>query len=282
MAPFSVTGFSGMLSQLLPEPHAGLLTGLLFGTKTSLPDELYEALLITGTIHIVALSGMNISIMSRLIQGSLVGLVGRRISCLLTLLAICWFVSLVGFGASIVRAAIMGGISIFAVLSGRQYWGLGAWILAVGGMLLINRAWAGDISFQLSVLATLGILLFGSSDRKDTYEVDENSRHDDLSLFDRLAQGIRDDLRLTLAAQVFTIPVIVFHFHRVSLVSPVANLSVGWIIAPLTALGWVTVLLGSVSLPFARFIAWVDWLALEYIVRTIYMMSSLPLASVGR
>lgn len=281
MTSFSVTGFAGILSRLLPEPHAGLLTGLLFGTKTSLPNELYEALLITGTIHIVALSGMNIAIMSRLIQGSLVSLVGRRISCLLTLLAICWFVTLVGFGASIVRAAIMGSIAIFAVLSGRQYWGLGAWVLAVGSMLLINMAWAGDISFQLSVLATLGILLFGS-ERKGMHEITENSRHDGLSLFDRLVQGIRDDLRLTLAAQALTIPVIVFHFHRISLVAPAANLMIGWIIAPLTALGWVTVLLGFVSAPLARFVAWVDWLALEYIVRTIYMMSFLPFASVGR
>ncbi len=281
MTSFSVTGFAGILSRLLPEPHAGLLTGLLFGTKTSLPKELYEALLTTGTIHIVALSGMNIAIMSRLIQGSLVSLVGRRISCLLTLLAICWFVSLVGFGASIVRAAIMGGIAILAVLSGRQYWGLGAWVLAVGSMLLINMAWAGDISFQLSVLATLGILLFGS-ERNGMHEITENSRHDGLSLFDRLVQGMRDDLRLTLAAQALTIPVIVFHFHRISLVAPIANLMIGWVIAPLTALGWVTVLLGFVSLPLAQLVAWVDWLALEYIVRTIYMMSSLPFASVGR
>lgn len=268
MTPFTVSGLTGILGQLLPEPHAGLLAGLLFGTKVSLPGRLYDALVTSGTIHVVALSGMNIAIMSRLVRGCLLWVVGRRISSLFTILLIFWFVWFVGPSASIVRAAIMGGISLMAVLFGRQYWAIGSWVLAVTIMLLINVSWLGDISFQLSALATLGIILFGG-----------NGTH---VAGNRVVRLIHEDLRLTLAAQVFTIPIILFHFHRISLIAPIANLAIGWVIAPLTGLGWMTVFLGWIALPLGQAVAWFDWVALEYIVRTIHLMSSVPFASVGQ
>ena len=296
MITFTVSGLTNILGQLLPEPHAGLLAGLLFGTKSSLPHAFYDALVRTGTLHIVALSGMNIAIMSRLARGSLVWMVGRRIASLLTILLILFFVWFVGPSASIVRAAIMGCISLFALLFGRQYWALGSWILAVGGMILINFALLGYISFQLSVLATLGIILFCDRDRDAFHESVYRTAGSSLNNTQEAAipsnarppishlawDMVKDDLRLTLAAQVFTVPVILFHFQRISLIAPIANLAIGWIIAPLTGLGWITVFVGFVSLPLARVFAWFDWVALEYIVRTIYIISSFPFASIGR
>lgn len=280
--PFTVSGLTGILGQLLPEPHAGLLTGLLFGTKASLPGLLYDALIRSGTIHVVALSGMNIAIMSRLVRGCLLWLVGRRISSLLTILLICWFVWFVGPSASIVRAAIMGVISLMAVLFGRQYWAIGSWVLAVTIMLLINVSWLGDISFQLSAFATLGIILFDKEESADAGRIASSDGTKHILMTHVIRRCIRDDLRLTLAAQVFTIPIILFHFHRISLIAPIANLAIGWVIAPLTGLGWVTVFLGWIALPLGQVVAWFDWLALEYIVRTIYLISSVPFASVGQ
>ena len=282
MTYFSVSGFTGILAQLLPEPHAGLLAGLLFGSKATLPSELYDALIRSGTIHIVALSGMNIAIMSRLAHGCLMWFVGRRISSLLTLLLICWFVWFVGPSATIVRAAIMGGISLVAVMFGRQYWAIGSWILAVVSMLLINGTWLTDISFQLSAFATLGIILFCNEARVEEGNKAQVHHQGRYSLVTIISGGIRSNLRLTLAAQVFTIPIILFYFHRISLVSPVANLAIGWVIAPLTGLGWVTVLVGWMAMPLAQVIAWFDWIVLEYIVRTVHMISSLPYASIGQ
>lgn len=248
-----------IINRILPEPHAGLLAGLLFGTKTALSRELYDALVKSGTLHIVALSGMNISIVAGLMGKALTTVVSKRLASLITLFGIVCFVAFVGPSASVVRAAIMGSISLLAVVSGRQYWSIFSWLLAVSTMLLINIQWLFDISFQLSALATLGIILFGKTEKNI----------------------LLSDLRLTLAAQVFTIPLILFYFHRISLISPVSNVLIGWMIAPLTVLGWATAFLGFIWLPLGQVVAWVDWTLLQYLLFIVNFTSKLPFASLG-
>lgn len=255
----TVQTLTSVINQLLPEPHAGLLSGLLFGTKASLSRELYDALVKSGTLHIVALSGMNISIVAGIIGKAFMRFMSRRVASLLTILGITVFVWFVGPSASVVRAAIMGSISLLAVVAGRQYWSMFSWALAVSTMVLINIQWLFDISFQLSALATLGIILFGKTEKN----------------------LLLSDLRLTLAAQVFTIPLILFHFHRISLISPVSNVLIGWLIAPLTILGWLTVFAGFIWLPLGQMLAWVDWTLLQYLFTVVDITSKLPLASLG-
>lgn len=257
---FSVLGLTSVINQLLPEPHAGLLSGLLFGTKASLSKEFTQSLITTGTIHIVALSGMNITILGGLVARTLLPIVGKRIAGVLTLFLIVWFVFFVGPSSTIVRAAIMGSISLISVLLGREYIALLSWTLAVLIMLLVKFDWLFDISFQLSTMATLGIILFGRASKGNI---------------------IKDDLHLTLSAQVFTIPLIMFYFHRISLISPLSNIAIGWIIAPLTGLGWVTVMIGFFFLPLAQIIAWVDWALLQYLITVVTIISKIPGASIG-
>ena len=260
MTPFSVSGLTSILTQILPEPHAGLLAGLLFGTKAALSTDLYNALVKSGTLHIIALSGMNISILSRMVTNSLLPVVGRRVASLLILLLIAWFVWFVGPTSTIVRAAIMGGLSILAILTGRQYWAILSWALTVSIMLLINTSWLFDISFQLSATATLGIILFGGEKKENV---------------------IKDNLRLTLAAQVFTIPIIFFYFRRISLISPIANLAIGWLVGPLTGLGWATAIAGWIFLPAGQIIAWVDWVLLHYLLMAVTWTAKIPFASLS-
>lgn len=291
MRPFTVTELTAIIRQLLPEPHAGLLEGLMFGTKTAMPKDLYDALVLSGTIHIAALSGQNLAILGRLISDQLVGVVGKRIASALTLLVFVWFVVFVGPSPSIVRAAIMGSLALLAVLLGRQYWSLLSWGIAVAVMLLFNGSWLMDRSFQLSALATLGIIVFGTP--HDAAPAADGAAQLPNSFAQKTARGwrawipqalvvgIRDDLRLTIAAQSLTVPLVFFHFHRISLIAPFANLAIGWIIGPLTGLGWVTVIAGWVWLPLGQAWALVDWVFLEYLVRTVQYMSSIPFSSVG-
>lgn len=265
MVDFSVSGLSSIINQLIPEPHAGLMVGLLFGTKASLSQDFYAALIASGTLHIIALSGMNVSIIMNMIAKSLQWFVGRWWASLLSVMGIIWFVWFVGPSATIVRAAIMGCLSLVAILFGRQYWAIFGWVLAVGIMLVIHISWLFDISFQLSTLATLGIILFGKTN--------EDRRG--------ILNAIKENLHLTFAAQVFTIPLILFSFHRISLVSPLANLAIGWVISPLTILGWATAVFGWVWLPLGQVIAWIDWVLLEYMIRVIWAVSIVPGASLG-
>ncbi len=269
----SVAGFEHLLTRLLPEPHAGLMSGLLFGAKATLSRDFLDALTRSGTLHIIALSGMNIAIIARLMERSVASLWGKRPATLITIIGIVGFVLFVGPSPSIVRAAIMGSISLIAVFFGRQYWGLLAWGVTLGGMLIAHPQWSGDLSFQLSALATLGIILFGGGQENVGAKK---------SLGGNVLAAVTESIRLTLAAQLFTIPLILWYFRRISLIAPLSNLLIGWIIAPLTMLGWLTVLVGFLWFPASYCIAWLDWIFLEYVIRTVYLMGSLPFASPGQ
>ena len=154
-----VNPFLEVINQSLPEPQASLLSGILFGVKYSFPQDFYQALVSTGTIHIIALSGQNISILTKIIS-DISSPLGRRKSVFISLFGIIAFVIFVGIEATLIRAAIMGSMSLLAVYFGRKKWSLLSLVLAGGLMLIINPAWGANISFQLSFLATLGIILF--------------------------------------------------------------------------------------------------------------------------
>lgn len=263
----SVASLTQVLQILLPEPHAGLLAGILFGTKATLSQDLVQSFITTGTIHIIALSGMNISILAAVVSNSLLWLFSRRTVSLLTILLIAWFVWFVGFSPSVVRAGIMGSLTLVAVIFGRQQWALLSLILAVSTMLLLNPLWIADLGFQLSVLATLGIILFGSK---------APNRREPL-----LITLISDNLRITLAAQALAIPLIFFHFHRLSIISPITNLLIGWTMAPLMILGWLAALVGSIFQSLGQLVAYPAWALLQFVIVVVETTSKIPLASIG-
>src|SRR4030042_5052354 len=111
----TVATFTSVINHLLPEPHAGLLAGMLFGTRATISQEFVQALTVTGTLHIIALSGMNISILAGLSIMTLLRFVSRRVASLLTVLIIVGFVWFVGVSPSVVRAAIMGSLTLFSI-----------------------------------------------------------------------------------------------------------------------------------------------------------------------
>ena len=256
----TVDGFTLIIGQLLPEPHAGLLAGMLFGTKASIQKDLYDALVATGTLHIAALSGMNITILTTIVAGALLRVVNRRIAGLLTIVIIIGFVWFVGAGPSVVRAAIMGSVALLATVFGRQYWGFLTYWITIGLMLLVRPSWIADLSFQLSALATLGIILFGPQKEMNV---------------------VKSDLHTTLAAQVFTIPLILLTFHRISLVSPITNVLIGWVIPPVTTLGLACALAGWIFLPLAYPLAWTAWIFLEYMILIITRTADIPLSYIA-
>ena len=276
MGAFSVEGLTAVIQSVLPEPHSGLLVGLLFGSKASLSRGFYDALVTSGTLHIIALSGMNVTIIMDMVATLLQSSVGKRWASIVSVVGVVWFVWFVGPSSTIVRAAIMGSLSLLSVVFGRQYWALFSWMVAVVIMLGIRVSWASEISFQLSALATLGIILFGK-----TSESSPNENHKFISVSARMKNVLQNNLHLTLAAQVFTIPLILFHFHRVSLVAPLTNIAIGWVIAPLTILGWCTAILGWIFLPLGQIISWIDWVLLEYMVQAVQIASKIPMASIG-
>ena len=278
----SVADCTAIINQVLPEPDAGLLSGILFGTKMTLSSTLKNALQITGTLHIIALSGMNITILTLLFFGAFITRLPRSISSILTIGVIGIFVWFVGSSPSIVRAAIMGCITLLAPLTGRFSIGIITWGIAIASMIIAKPMWIGDLSFQLSALASLGMIMFGSSTGEKKHEnLNEYVQTKMMQLARKIWSIIYPELATTLSAQVFTMPLILVVFGRISLISPVTNLFIGWTIPIITVLGLFLCLFGFLWLPFAHIFGWVVWIWLEYLIRIVEWTSVIPLASIG-
>ncbi len=260
--------FISSLNSLLPEPHASLLSGILFGTRTSMPKDFYTDLITTGTLHIVALSGINISILVNLVAQTTLFL-GRKASSILTICLIVLFVIFVGPSPSVVRAAIMGSLSLIAIYFGRQSWGVLSLILTAGIMLLYDFSFAGNISFQLSFLATFGIILANRNAKR------QNSK----GWINQLFQILKENFKLTFYAQIFTLPVILYNFHRLSLIAPIANIMIEWVIQPIMVLGFVTAISGLIWWPLGVIPAWLVWVPLTYLISIIEVLAKIPGAS---
>ncbi len=272
-----------IIHRLLPDPHAGLLAGMVFGVTSALSADLHDALVRTGTIHIVALSGMNISILTNVVLNLLIKFMRRPYACMLCALITIGFISFVGPSASVVRAGCMNILVMGSVIAGRKTWPVYSFILAVIGMLLLNPLWLADPSFQLSVGATLGILLFANPVQSVPRIFDPTVEPVPLGiqLWKGFRSGILADLRVTMAAQVFTIPIILFTFQRISLIAPLSNVMIGFVIPPITVLGLIMVGIGLVVPVLAVPFAWIIWILVTYLLFVIDLSSRLPFASLG-
>lgn len=264
-----MNGFVQLVNSLLPEPQASLLNGILFGIRGNFDASLYQNLVATGTLHIIALSGMNITILINL-AARISLFLGRKKSSILTIIFIGLFVKMVGPSPTIIRAAIMGSLSLLAIYFGRRYYALLGLILASIIMLTFDFSLKNNLSFQLSFLATLGIILAnGMGDRQKKILAKPR-------LTELIFNPIKENFKITLAAQVLTLPVILYNFHRISIIAPLANLLIEWTIQPIMVLGFITIISGSLFRPLGILPAWFTWVPLTYLIRVIEWLGNIP------
>lgn len=248
--------------RVLPPVHAGLLLGIVFGLKRNLPDSLKEDLQIAGLMHVIAASGMNVS----LVAGALYAMLGRwmhRKTAILLSLTGVWFYALIaGMQASIVRASIMGSLALISQFFGRQYTGTYVLFLTAGIMLLTNPHLMTDIGFQLSFLATAGIIVVKPR----------------LGILTKGKTGalIGEDITTTLAAQVTTLPVLLANFGTVNFLSFLSNVLVLWTIPVLMILGSIAVLAGLFHPLIASISLYIAIPLLWYFTAVTSLSSSIP------
>ena len=243
----------------LPEPPASLLLGTILGIKSGFPPDFYEALRVTGTLHVVVVSGFNITVVINTLARSLV-FVPLKIRFFITLIFLIAFVLLVGANPPVVRAAIMGSIALLGTIFGRQNDALRAFLLTVVVMLVFRPLWATELSFQLSFLATLGLILV-------------------LPRLDQLLPGkgllLREDLLTTISAQILVWPLLAYHFGTISVLSPVVNALVLWTIPIITYIGLVTATIGMVISGISNLILVPIRLFLDYFIWVVERFSAL-------
>ncbi|MDO8512934.1 MAG: ComEC/Rec2 family competence protein [bacterium] len=260
-----------LCARLISEPYASLLNGILLGTKSGFGPDLYQAFKITGLMHIVAISGYNVTIIvnSFFVLAKPLAL---RLRMGLTLGLIILFIILTGGSASVIRAGIMGGLVVAARLFGRKALALNSLILA-GFLMVAERPYilVHDIGFQLSVAATLGLVLFSPILK----------RVGERGVVKLLPETFREALFSTLAAQVMTAPIIFYYFKNLSLVSPIANLLILPIIPLAMSIGFMVILAGLLYFPIGYVLGFGAWLILYVIVWVVEKLALIPYASMN-
>ncbi|HTX87288.1 MAG TPA: ComEC/Rec2 family competence protein [Candidatus Nanoarchaeia archaeon] len=228
---------SATIDNGLTEPEAGLLKAFLLNDPT-VPDDLNLSFRQSGLAHIVAISGSHISELIGIVFFCLLffGL-NRRHAFWFCVPVIIFYVAMVGSPASAVRAGIMGFLVLLAMYLGRLARLDYTLALAGAGMLLFNPMLViADAGFQLSFLAVLGMIYLYPVFDKWLAQLRPAPR-EGLGFAgqaglatkeNKIIKIIRQTFALTLAAQVFTAPILIFGFHQISLVAPLANLFALW------------------------------------------------------
>lgn len=248
------------------EPHAQLLAGLLIGDN-AFSDNWKEKFIRTGTSHVVAASGYNVALVASMALAFLIyaGL-KRQHAYPFILLAIAAFVILAGAEGAVTRAGIMGAIAVTAPQLGRKSSGWNALLLTVAIMIAIEpRILRDDAGFQLSVLSTAGLMAFAKPIAQKLEWIPETF-------------GLRESFSCTLAATFATLPIILFGFHRLSIIGPLTNLLVLPFLPYAMAAGTGGVLLNVFLGHAATALAVPGWFFLECILRIIEAMAALPFA----
>lgn len=261
--------FKEKLGHLLPEPEISLLNGFLLGERSGMGEDLKNDFSITGTSHIVAVSGFNVTIIAVIIL-ELCLLVGfsRGQAFWISLLAITAFIIMVGAPASAIRAGIMGGLVMAAMRAGRLSAVSTAIVFAAVLMIADNpKVLRFDVGFQLSFLAVLGLVWV-------------------YPILDKFFKKIPDTLKIksmllvTISAQVMALPILIYNFDRLSLVAPLANILILPLVPLAMALGFLAGVFSYVWIVPAKIIGYFTWVILTYQIRAIEYLASLPWASV--
>lgn len=265
------------VQRLFPEPEASLLAGILLGLERGIPPRVRRAFDDTGTSHIIAISGFNITILASVFISLLGRWLGARRGSAAAFAAIGLYTLLVGADAAVVRAAIMGGLALAAQRLGRQADALASLGAAALAMTAVNPAVLWDVGFQLSFAATLGLVLYAPP--LQARFVDLASRRLPRASAERLAGPVGEFLLFTLAAQATTLPLTAYYFRRLPLVSPLANVVILPLQPPTMVLGGLATLVGTLSLPLARPLAWLAWPFPALTIRAVEAFAALPAAA---
>lgn len=215
------------IQQTYHSPQSDLLAGILLGVQETMTTELRQSFRATGTSHIVALSGFNVTIIITILAAALSAVIGRRVAFWPTTILIIGFVILTGASASVTRAAVMALFGLVAGQLGRPVAVARIILYAFVGMVLFNPLiLLHDLGFQLSFLATLGLIYVSPAVERMMRLWPE-------------AFAIRSNLSSTLAAMLVTEPLLLWLFGRLSIVAPAVNLAVLPLIPFIMAFGAV-------------------------------------------
>ncbi|MBL7058047.1 ComEC/Rec2 family competence protein [Patescibacteria group bacterium] len=271
-----------IINNNLGDPEAGLLRAIILGDKKGITSELRDSFSKSGISHVVAISGMHISIISALLMGVLIFFGAKRqVAFVVSSIFLSVYIILIGAPPSAIRAGVMGFLVLLALNIGRLnkiYYSLA---FSAVLLLLINpRLLRDDIGFQLSFLAVTGIIVF--------YPIINNwfeiiiARLSTKYFYSKCIKGflimVGKIINVTMSAQIFVLPIIIYNFKVLSIVAPMTNVMVLWCLPILMILAIVAVIV-SLILPILGIILFIVInLFLKYIILISALLIKLPFA----
>jgi len=272
---------SQTIAQIMPEPQASLAQGIVLGIRYNIPTSIRADFAGTGTAHLLAISGLHLSIMAGILLSIGIWLFGKRRHIYIWLaLGIIWLYALItGMNPPVVRGAIMASLFLSAELLGRQRTAITSLALAAAIMVGIDPPILWDAAFQLSFLAMAGLIfiappLMSLGRRAVTTAIGEEG----VSV--SLATIVTDSFSVTLAATIAVWPVIAHYFGIVSFVGPLATLLALLALPGIIVAGGVAGLVGLAFLPIAQGIGWLAWLFASYMLLIVSVFASLPVSNI--
>lgn len=264
-------GFNRKISEFVLEPNVSLVSGLLFGSKQSLGSDLLLKFKEVGLIHIIVLSGYNITIIASAIFYLSSKISFRNLGFIFSVVFMFAFISMVGFTATIIRAFIMAMLAILARFLGRPASAL-RWLFIAGVSMLLWNPYLllGDPSFQLSFMATLGLIVFTPVVSQKLNFITEQFH-------------FREIVSSTLAVQLFLLPLLIKMSGSFSAISFIVNPLVLPFVPYLMFSGFITGLVGFVPL-FGKFLIWLPstfvFILSEYIIKMTEWFSAFPMLDI--
>lgn len=259
--------FMQSLERFIPDPASGLGEGLLLGVKSALGDEIESDFRRTGIVHIVVLSGYNVMLVVSFIIFCLSYFLSRTWRVVFAVVAIVLFALIVGLSATVVRASVMASLVLFAELLGRRYNVLRALMFAGVVMLAINpHLLLYDVGFQLSFMATLGLVLI----LPDFETV----------LVSGGILGIKEFLLSTTATQIAVLPLLMYHIGEVSVIAVLVNALILPVVPIAMLLTFLTGVLGTLVVYAGVACGYVATWSLQYILVVAHWFANVPFATV--
>jgi len=249
----------------LPEPHGSLLSGILLGNRVKLDRDLIATFRAVGLSHIIAVSGYNLTIITANVETVFAPLLGR-LALGLSAILIILFVIITGAAGSILRAAAMAGALLLAKYLGRPSRSVNILIFAAALIAIFEPKIIFDIGFQLSILATYGLVRLGPLFGRLTKKIP-------------LPKTINSAIGETLAATLMTLPLIIAYFERLSTVSPIANVVVVPLIPLLMGLGGLGVFVSFIFAPLGHLVLLLTWPILQWIIFVGQYLADLSFAT---
>ena len=266
--------------KVLPEPQASLAEAIILGIRGMVPSSLKADFASTGTTHLLAISGLHLSIIAGILISIGIWLFGRRryIYVWIALVTIWLYAILTGMHPPVVRGAIMASLFLTAELLGRQRSAITALTFAAAVMVGISPFILWDAAFQLSYLAMAGLIFIFpvlQSLGRNTVRIALGEEGTAVSI----ARTASDTLSVTLGAIIAVWPVVAYYFGIISLVAPLATFLAlpalpGIIITGILAGG-----LGFIALSAAQVMGWLTWFFLSYMILVVSGLAALPLSS---